>query len=546
MKKKIVLIAFFDKVSLSLRLLSSILKKHGNDTSLIYFKDDRTVILDHFIENSKFYQFINNGKHVGCGGDVNPPTQQEFDILKDKIKEVDPDFVGISTRSSTKDLGIKVAEILKEELPNAVYVAGGYGPTTEPEYFLETFDYVCLGEGEPFAKNIDYDLKSIPNIGWREGDKFIHNKLATHSDLDELPYPDWTSHNKFLIEDNKIVPLVETYDRKTYDLFASRGCPSNCSYCMANQWRNFYIKYNSNKYPKVRVRSTQSVIDELSFAKKEYDIDYVRFMDSIFGYSEKWLFQFLDLYDSQIGLDYFCNLDVRFTNKRIIKRLKESSLRKSTVGIQAVDEEVRQITINRKISDSQLIDYAWMIHEHSINFQYDILHWNPFDTEETLSKGVSLLKKLPRNKNVAIFELKFFPESKIGQLYRKEKPKYLPNNIYEFWAWVYIMVLKSDRFDSVVDFVQKYDAFKKTPVVLKNIYNETIANFESDKKIISRRNILKGELITTVMLDSIETNASGGINFDERFRLINLTARRDIEKNIVLQWDDFFGSYGYK
>ena len=546
MKKKIVLIAFYDKVSLSIRLLSGILRKNGHDPTLIYFKDDRIVILDHFIENSRFYQLINDGKHVGCGGDVNPPTQREFEILKDKVKKINPDVVGISTRSATKDLGIKVALILKEELPNAVYVTGGYGPTTEPEYFLKAFDYVCLGEGESFAESIDNDFKNISNMAWREGGKLRYNKLANHSDLNEIPYPDWTPDDKFLVEDNKIVDLAETYDRKTYDIFASRGCPSNCSYCMANQWRNFYKKFGSKKYPKVRVRSPQSVIEELIFARNEYDINYVRFMDSIFGLNEKWLFEFLDLYDSQICLDFFCNLDVRFTKKRIIERLKESGLKNSTVGIQGVDEEIRRIVINRKISDSQIIDYAWMMHESGIKFQYDIIHWNPFDTGKTLSNGVTLLKKLPRNKNVAIFELKFFPNSKLSRLYSEKKPKYLPNNIYEFWAWLYIMILKNEQFDPIVDLLLEYDAFKKTPSILKDIYNETIGRFKSDVKIVSRRKILKGELITTMMLDSMETAKDKGISFDERFKLINLTVRKDIAKNRLLQWNDFYGSYGYK
>ena len=240
-------------------------------------------------------------------------------------------------------------------------------------------------------------------------------------------------------------------------------------------------------------------------------------------------------------------MDVRYTNKKMIRRLKESNLSDSTVGIQSVDEGLRCRVINRKISDSQIIDYAWMMDKHDIKVQYDILHWNPFDTEETLSNGVSFLRKLPRNKNVAIFQLNFFPDSKIGQMYKKQKPSYLPNNIYEFWAWIYIMILKSEQFDPVVDFLLKYyDAFKKTPVVLKDIYDETMHSFKSINKIISRRKIAKGELMTTLMLDSIESDASSGINFDERFKLINLTARRNIEKNKLLQWADFFGSYGYK
>lgn len=546
MKKKIVLISFYDKVSLSIRLLSGILRETGHDPTLIYFKDDRTVILDHFIENSSFYQFINNGKHVGCGGDVNHPTQREFEILKDKVTKLNPDVIGISTRSATKDLGIKVARMLKEKLPNAVYVTGGYGPTIEPEYFLEAFDYVCLGEGESFAKNIDNDFENIPNMAWKEGGRLRYNKLATHSDLDRNPYPDWTPDNKFLIEDNKIVDLSETYDRKTYDLFASRGCPSSCSYCLANQWRNFYKTFDADKYPKVRIRSPQSVIEELIFAKNEYDINYVRFMDSIFGLNEKWLFEFLDLYDSQIGLDFFCNLDVRFTSQNIIERLQASGLKHSTVGIQAVDKEIRRLVINRKISDSKIIDYAWMMHECGIKFQYDLMHWNPFDTEKTLSSGVSLLKKLPRNKNVAIFELKLFPGSKLSRLYNEKKPKYLPNNIYEFWAWIYIMILKNEQFDPIVDLLLKYDAFKKTPGILKEIYNETVGRFKSVDKVVSRREILKGELITTMMLDSVETVEDKGISFDDRFKLINLTARRSIAKNRLLQWDDFYGSYGYK
>ena len=87
--KKVVLIAFYDRVCLSIRALSSALKKNGHRPYLIFFKDDRSVIKDNFEEGNKYYQTITHNKFIGFGEDVNPPTQTEISLLVDKIKEID-------------------------------------------------------------------------------------------------------------------------------------------------------------------------------------------------------------------------------------------------------------------------------------------------------------------------------------------------------------------------------------------------------------------------------------------------------------------------
>ena len=88
--KKVVLIAFYDRVCLSIRALSSALKKNSHRPYLIFFKDDRSVIKDDFEEGNKYYQTLNHNKFIGFGEDVNPPTKKEITLLVEKIKEINP------------------------------------------------------------------------------------------------------------------------------------------------------------------------------------------------------------------------------------------------------------------------------------------------------------------------------------------------------------------------------------------------------------------------------------------------------------------------
>lgn len=550
MGQRIVIICFFDRVSLSIRLLSSVAKKNGHETFVIYFKDDRVIIIDKFRDKSDFFQLINNGQYLGCGADVNYPTEKEFTILSEKVKEIGPDVVCVSTRSATKELSKKVVQDLRRAVPNAIYLAGGYGPTIEPEAFLDVFDCACVGEGEPVFEHInnDFNLSSfdkVPNLVFRKDGRVLYKQLVDPVNLDDLPFLDWEPQGKFLVEDDKILPMEGQYDQNSYDIFASRGCPSKCTYCMANQWQNFYIKHGNTRYPKLRFRSPQSIIDELTYAKDKYHIEYVRFLDSIFGCSKKWLYDFLDLYDSKIGLDFKCNLDVRYVDVEVVKRLKESSMVHTVVGIQGVSEKTRQYVLGRHIPDSEIIDYAWLLEDAEFQFHYDILHWNPFDTEDTLREGKVFLDKLPKNKEVSIIKLLLLPGSEFIKLYTEKKPTYLEDNTYYFWAWIYTMVIAGKEFEPSIKFISSVDVFKKHPEIVREIYKEMSNKNKSSNILVSRKQISKGEVVTHVMFDFIYDKANKGIKFNDRKKLTNLTAKKDIEKGAILQWDDFYYSYGH-
>ena len=542
--KNVVLIAFYDRVCLSIRALSSALKKNGHRPYLIFFKDDRSVIKDNFEEGNKYYQTISHNRFIVFGEDVNPPTEIELSLLLEKIIEINPELIGISTRTVGKEISKKIVDKLRKHLPDAIYIAGGWGATLEPESFLEFMDLVCLGEGDEVICDIlnAVDPKSVNNVAWMQQAELRYNSLRKGLDVDRINYPDWDFEDKYMIEDDRVTPLNQVYDTETYDIFASRGCPSTCTYCMACQWSRIYRKYGSG-IPKVRLRSVESVITELEYAKENFGIKYVRFMDSIFGYNKKWIFKFLDEYDKKIGVRFFCHLDERFIDEDRIKRFHDSGLHFTTVGIQSADEKIRKEFMGRKISDKGMIRYAECLKRNGIRIKYDIIGWNPFETNETLRNGIRFLKRLPKGEQTIVFQFKIFPGSEIDELRTKLNPKPLTNIEFEYWAWIYQMILLGEESEAVADFILKFESFKSNPKILQQIVDEIIQKDGCRDKIIAARDIKKGQVLTNVMIDQIKTTEKNGILFEEKMKLISKVACKDIAQGQMVQWRDFYGTY---
>jgi|GEM_PF-767410 len=542
--KKVVLIAFYDRVCLSIRALSSALKRSGHRPYMIFFKDDRSVITDDFDEDNEYYQTLNHNKFIGFGEDVNPPSKNEIALLVEKVKEINPELIGISTRTVGKEISKEIVEKFRKHLPDAIYMAGGWGATLEPESFLEFMDFVCLGEGDNVICDIlnASDPKEVNNIAWLEEGKLRHNPLAKSLDVDRIDYPDWLFQDKFMVEDDQIIQLQHVYDTETYDIYASRGCPSTCTYCMACQWSRIYRKYGSG-IPKVRLRSVESVIAELEYAKEKFGIKYVRFMDSIFGFNRKWIFKFLDEYDKKIGLKFFCYIDERYIDEDRIKRFKDSGLHYTTVGIQSADEKIRKEIMGRKISDNGIIRYAECLKKNGIRIKYDIIGWNPFETNESLRNGIPFLKKLPKGEQTYVFQIKVFPGSEIYELKTKLNPKPLTTNEYKYWAWIYQMILLSDESEKVADFILKFESFKKNPDMVQEIFDEIVQKDSCRDKIVAARKIRKGEVLTNVMIDQIKTNKKGGIFYDDKMKILAKVACKGIHQGHMVQWDDLYGAY---
>ena len=318
-------LTFYDTVSIGMRYLSSILKKEGHEVRLIFFKEmsSKRVEKD---DAGIMYTVYQRPGVFGCAYDVNPPTEKEISLLKEIVAEINPDVLGISTRSFWLDMGRDIIKTLKNNNQKMITIAGGFGPTLQSNEFAKGFDYICYGEGDEVIKNIGRvvdsgeteKIRELKNIGFmgEDGRLVLNQPEEPLRDLDKLPYPDLAIEDHYLIEDNGLKKGAASTQR-WYNVLATRGCPFSCSYCMAGQWNKLYKDVSGISFPKVRRRSPANVVGEIKKAVKIYPPREgvpcnIEFIDSCFPPQEEWLEEFCKLYKDEVNLPFACNIDPRY------------------------------------------------------------------------------------------------------------------------------------------------------------------------------------------------------------------------------------------
>lgn len=136
-----------------------------------------------------------------------------------------------------------LSEIINEVNPNALKIIGGVNARSRPDWFLDKFDVIALGEGDQTIVDIveefrtidsDPDYSNIAGIMYKNNGKIIVNPAVAIENLDRLPIPAWDKlplqkyaeikhyHGGFWSDGEEIVySSIQT----------SRGCPYRCGYC---------------------------------------------------------------------------------------------------------------------------------------------------------------------------------------------------------------------------------------------------------------------------------------------------------------------------
>ncbi|HYK87616.1 MAG TPA: radical SAM protein [Acidobacteriota bacterium] len=236
-----------------------------------------------------------------------------------------------------------------------------------PEFFSQTADFIVKEEIENIAPRLARGElpKGVVSAGFVQ-------------DLNSLPFPTWDQ-----FDTRKYRYQIITRRGITLPLLGSRGCPYTCNYC----------PYLVNS--KYRVRSSESIVEEISYLVRRYGIQGVAFRDPNLTFNKERAREFAELLLRH-------NLDVRWgmeartdrLDPDLIDILHRSGLRSIEVGVESSSEQTLRGNLRKAIPKSQ--QELVIEHCHSLGIRV-IANYTlglPNDTVEGILDTIHYAKKL--------------------------------------------------------------------------------------------------------------------------------------------------------
>jgi len=198
-----------------------------------------------------------------------------FDSDDDIIKRVsDSDFVGFSGTTPQVSHIKHLSHLVKSTYPEIKTVAGGYGPSLQPQKFLNdsSIDYLVVGEGEQSMLDI---------INENVTSKMVSNPPI--ADVDTIPNPDRDS-----IDLNRYIAIAEQEEgRRVTSIMTERGCAFGCTFCAEGEfgtiWRKADLKNGEIQYERavrMRGRNPILVVEEMIEVRDRFRINFFKMNDA--------------------------------------------------------------------------------------------------------------------------------------------------------------------------------------------------------------------------------------------------------------------------
>ncbi|HEO63862.1 MAG TPA: radical SAM protein, partial [Candidatus Omnitrophica bacterium] len=335
----------------------------------------------------------------------------------DLLKDLNIEIVGFSFTSPFLMFAKNLTEIVKKEL-GIIVVWGGIHATVRPEDSLNYCDFVLRGEGElamlDFAKAVfgSQSLKGTRNLCYKNNKEVVIEKMRPLiQNLEMLPHQYYGPDDKFFLDGSlkRIEPLKNARELR---VFASRGCPFNCSYCYNNILKDLYKEDRFH-----RIKDVEYVISEieqgLSNLKK---IRKIKFDDDTFVFPEDWIAEFSRSYRKRIGLPFEVLFNSSCLNKDSLKKLKIAGLKHIQVGIQTASEQKAEELYARSNYNSRIAELAWVAEDLNLNVVYDLIFDNPLIGFKDNERLINFLLELPRPFSLFMYSLTVFPGTQLSRI----------------------------------------------------------------------------------------------------------------------------------
>ncbi len=317
--------------------------------------------------------------------EIMPIIQNQFSNQFQQVisKMLEYDYIGFSCFKSNLENTLYIVRILKNKKPGLKIALGGpemarqnfasHGHFTEE--ILQLADYIVVGEGE---KNF-YEF--ITNQNQERLTLF-----AQMDNLEELAYP------KFLGVDFSGYPR-----RDAIPVEFSRGCVRKCNFCSERLL-----------FPGYRTRTVNSMIDEMTYNKKERNIHNFIFFDSMLNGNLPKMEQLLDAIIQNFGsVGWEAQMAVRKDmNISVMEKMKKSGCYNIFIGLESGCNRTLE-KMHKGFTAEHAADFFKKMRQAHINFGVSMMVGYPGETwddfEESLNFVIHNKEWIPKIEQVNPF-----------------------------------------------------------------------------------------------------------------------------------------------
>ena len=253
--------------------------------------------------------------------------------LKDKIKEISPDMVLLSSMTPLWPASIALSRLIKDISPAILVGVGGPHLSVYPEESLSirSLDFGVYGEGENTILDV---LKTIEDGGtpdnvrgciFRKNGKVVVNAPREAIDnLDSIPFP---AVDLFPYKEYFALSVRQPF----FTMITSRGCPYTCNFC----YQGYLGRYRS--------RSPENVVEEMEILINKYQIKELILFDETFAVIKERALKICGLIRKKnMKFKWDIRTRVDLLDEEVLKSLRSAGCSRIHLGIESGDNETLQ------------------------------------------------------------------------------------------------------------------------------------------------------------------------------------------------------------
>ena len=321
-----------------------------------------------------------DGHHV-CFTDVGAEGLDP-EVLTRRVRDERPDFVGISVLTPMAVPALRIARIVKEELPDCAVVLGGVHAELFPNEMLRcgAVDVVVRGDGEEAMRQLVAGVawSEIGGLSYRDGVEVVHNAARPlRMDLDVYPFPAY-----HLAPMDRYFPPIGTYKQlPALNMLMTRGCPGKCIFC-------------NSAFTTLRTRSAERVADEIEYLHRDFGIRQIQFYDDTFTVMRRNAERFCEeMIARKLPVSWIAYVRSDCFNEKLAALMKRAGCHQVLVGVETGDDDIAQ-TLRKPIAKERTRRCVKTAQAAGLDVRASFIIGSPGETHETLERTLRFALEL--------------------------------------------------------------------------------------------------------------------------------------------------------